>query len=147
MREIPEEMEALMSGHLDGELTPGQEATLKEFLSTSEEGRAELERLRGLVDAASRLSIEAPPEEVWDTFYDNIYNQLERRSGWFITIVGATSLVCYVVFHFMVGSWASPIQKLLIAGPLIGLFILFVSVLRQRIFVAKTDRYSREVKR
>lgn len=147
MSGIPEEMEALMSGYLDGELTPDQEATLKAFLSGSEEARVELERMRDLVDAASGMDVEAPPEEVWDTFYDNVYNRLERRSGWFVTVVGVTALACYVVFQIIVGSWASPIQKLLVAIPLIGLFILFISVLRQRMFVAKTDRYSRDVKR
>lgn len=136
-----------MSGYLDGELTNDQESTLQEYLSHSEEGRAELERLRSLVDAASTLRVAAVSDEVWDAFYDNVYHRLERRSGWYIAIAGISALMVYLAFHFVVDAWASPAEKLLIAIPMLGFLILFISVLRQRLFVAKTDRYSRDIKR
>jgi anti-sigma factor RsiW len=136
-----------MSGYLDNELGPDDRARLEALLARSPEARRELERLRVVVSASSGLSIQGPPDDVWDTFLDNVYNRVERRAGWTILIVGVAALAVYGGYQFVMGPWASAMQKTLVATPFAGLGIVFVSVLRQRLFVAKTDRYSREVKR
>lgn len=48
---------------------------------------------------------------------------------------------------FVTLPWASAPVKLLLALPAVGLAILFVSVLRERLAAIKHDRYSREVQR
>ncbi len=103
--------------------------------------------MKTLVAATDELGIEPPPEEVWDTFLEGVYNRAERQTGWFVFIVGAVALAAFGVYLFVVEPWASAALKLLIATPIVGLLIVFISVLRQRLFVAKTDRYSREIKR
>lgn len=51
------------------------------------------------------------------------------------------------MYCFALAPWASLGVKVLAALPLGGLLILFGSVLRERLFISKTDRYSRDVKR
>ncbi len=110
--------------------------------------RREVESMKALtLGTAAALCAEAPPAEVWDTYLDSVYNRLERRTGWLVFIAGVVLLSVYGLVLFVAVPWANPLTKLLISVPVIGLFILFVSVLRQRLAVAKTDRYSKEVQR
>ena len=100
-----------------------------------------------LVSAASEMETETLPDDVWDTFLENVYHRLERRTGWTLLILGAASLAGLGIYGFVVAPWASLEMKILAALPLGGLFILFGSVLRERLFMLKTDKYSRNVKR
>lgn len=147
MAQTSDELNELLSGYIDGELGAEERARVEARLASDEAFRREYESMRRLAAAASSLNVRQPPEEVWDTFLDNVYNRTERWTGWTLFILGAVALGAFGIYHFVVDPWASPLEKTLIATPLIGLGIVFVSVLRQRLFVRKTDRYSREVKR
>ena len=142
-----EEMRTLMSGYLDHELEPDEVARFEAYLEAHADFREELDRMGQLVDAASDLGVESLPDEVWDTFLDGVYNRLERRTGWMAFLLGVALLSGAGVYWFVVSPWASPTMKAVAALPLAGLGVLFGSVLRERLFVLKTDRYSRDVKR
>lgn len=142
-----EHFQALMSGLLDGELGPDESAELEGHLAACGACKAEFDTMKRLVSATSALRVEAPPDEVWDTFLEGVYNRLERRTGWIVFILGVVALALVAAYFFVVEPWGNALAKVLVAAPLIGLAVLFVSVLRQRLFVAKTDRYSKEVKR
>lgn len=140
-----EELEALISGYLDGELSPEQAAAVEARLETSAEFRREFERMRHLIQATSGFRFENPPEEVWDHFLDNVYNRVERRLGWLIFIMGILALTGYGLYHYFIDAWASPYVKVIVAAPVSGLAILLISVWRQRLAAAREDRYSRDV--
>lgn len=137
---------ALISGYLDGELTPEERTRVEQLRDQDPAFREEFERMKQLVTATSELRFEEPPEEVWDTFLEGVYNRIERRTGWIVFLVGVIALTAWGIYWFCVAEWGSPLVKGLIAVPLIGLVVLFISVLRQRLFVARTDRYSKEIK-
>lgn len=147
MHEKHEDTQALISGYLDGELDPETQDRVERLLETDPAFRKEFDRMKRLIEATSDMAVEAPPEEVWDTFLDDVYNRLERQTGWTVFIAGLTVLAALGTVWFVVADWAPMPIKVAVAAPAVGLTILFVSVLRQRLFVAKTDRYSREVKR
>lgn len=140
-----DDREALISGYLDGELTPEQAAEFERCLERSPEFRAELERMRNLVDVTTGLRFEHPPEHVWDTFLEKVYNRVERRVGWLVFIMGMLVLTGYGLYHYFMDAWATPYVKLIVAAPVSGLAILLISVWRQRIAIAKSDRYSRDI--
>lgn len=140
-----EELEALISGYLDDELTPEQSAEFERRLDASPEFRREFERMKNLVNATSNLRFENPPEEVWDRFLDNVYNRVERRLGWMIFIAGAMVLGGFGIYHYFIDAWASPYVKVIVAAPVSGLAILLFSVWRQRLAIAREDRYSRDI--
>lgn len=144
----PREREELISAYIDGELTPEQAEQFEAHMDSDAVFRREVESMKALtLGTAAALCAEAPPAEVWDTYLDSVYNQLERRTGWVVFVLGALLLALYGLVLFVAAPWASPLTKLLISVPVVGLFILFVSVLRQRLAVAKTDRYTKEVQR
>ena len=142
-----DEIQAKLSGYLDGELDADESARIAAHLKDCPECAREYESMRQVVDAASALHVAEPPEEVWDTFLDNVYNRLERKTGWLIFTLGMALLSGLAVYEFVVLEWASTPVKIVCSIPLLGLGILFINVIRQRRLVAKTDRYSRDVRR
>lgn len=142
-----DEMRTLMSGYLDGELEPHERARFDRYLESNPDFRAEVADMGQLVDAATGLSVEPLPDEIWDTFLDNVYHRLERRTGWTLLIIGIALVATLALYWFAVSPWASSTTKVIAALPVGGLVVLFGSVLRERLFMLKTDRYSRDVKR
>ena len=137
----------LMSGFLDGEIGEDDRQELERHLASCQACTAEFEKMKRIVDASAGLSVAPPPEEVWDAFMDGVWNRTERRTGWVIFVVGIAVLAAWGLYAFVTDPWGTALVKIAVATPVVGLGILFISILRQRMFVAKTDRYSREVKR
>ena len=142
----PKDIEVLISGYLDGELSDSDRRKLEGYLSEHPSLRKEFEAMNRIVIGTSEsLAQDMPPQEVWDTFSDRLYNRLERKTGWLIFILGVTAITLYSIYLFITQPWSSAVIKTLIAVPILGLTILFISVLRQRLLVAKTDRYTRDI--
>jgi len=143
-----DDTEVLLSGLLDGELDPEQRARLEAQIAASPALRREYENLQRLSVGTTRaLAAPPPPPERWDHFLDDVYNRIERRTGWGIFVVGAAALVLYGIVLFVREPWAGALTKLLVAAPVVGLGVLFLSVLRERLAARRHDRYSREVHR
>lgn len=142
-----EHIQALMSGHLDGELDAEQTAQLQAHIEVCKSCQKEFEEMKQLVSTTSTLRFESPPEEVWDSFLEGVYNRLERKTGWTIFIIGVIVLAGLSIYFFIAEPWGTALMKLAVATPVVGFCIIFISVLRQRLHVAKTDRYSKEVQR
>ena len=142
-----DQYQPMMSGQLDGELDKDSSEKLKKHLAQCARCAAEFAKMARIVAATDRLRIEIPPDEVWDTFLAGAYNRIERKTGWVAFIIGAAVLIVLGAWLFTMEPWASALVKVLIAVPVVGLLIIFISVLRERLFLAKIDRYSREVQR
>lgn len=140
-----EDIQTLISGQIDGELSPGEAARLDAHLATCADCRAEYENMTALSAAASNLKVPLPPDEVWDSFLDNVYNRVERKLGWIVFLLGAIALVGYGLYEAAVLPWASLPVKIMVTVAGAGLLLLLVSALRQRVAVLKSDRYSRDV--
>jgi len=148
MNDSQEEFELLASGFIDGELSGAQQQRLEALIAERPSRRHEIDALRRIAACTSDLlHAGEPPEADFDTFLDDIYNRMERSTGWWVLAVGAALLALYGTFIFFTEPWGSAFLKLLVAAPVAGLGILFVSVLRNRLHTLKTDRYTREVHR
>ncbi len=140
-------MHDLMSGYLDDELDDADTERLEGHLETCADCRREFEEMTLIVSGASTLSVEDPPEEVWDEFLENVYNRIERRTGWYLVILGALMVIGWTVYFLVLTDILSAIAKIIVVLILVGLALLFSSVMRQRLHHRKTDRYSRDVHR
>lgn len=148
MSQCEEHYRVLISGRLDGELTENQSAELDAHLADCFECQREMNSLQRLfVGTGDAFGGETPPDEEWDRFLDHVYNRMERRTGWILLILGVTLLSIFGTYQFVVDPWGSALLKTLVAIPVIGFLVLFISVLRQRMESIKTDRYEREVHR
>ena len=148
MNRCEEHYRVLISGLLDGELDAEQQTDLDTHLATCADCQRELNSMRRLLTGtADAFGGDEPPEEVWDTFLENVYNRAERKTGWMLLIAGLLCLSAFGTYSFIAEPWGSALIKTLVASPVIGLVVLFVSVLRQRLENLKTDRYTKEVHR
>jgi hypothetical protein len=149
MNDAREEYEVLLSAYLDGELDEVETARVEDLIASSPAVRREYQALQRLVVGTNDVfaNRDEPPEAVWDDFLDNVYNRLERKTGWVIFIIGATLLTLYGAYAFVTQPFASAMLKMIIVLPLAGLAVVFWSVLRNRLHTIKTDRYTREVHR
>lgn len=148
MKRCEDHYRVLLSGYLDDELPPEQRDEVEAHLAACPACQRELDDMRRLFwGTTAAFAASSLPEDTWEDFLDNVYNRLERNTGWAVFIIGALCLVLFGIYVFVREPWTNALVKVLLATPVAGLAILFISVLRQRLESAKTDRYSKEVHR
>jgi len=135
----------LMMAYLDDELDECQRKAFEEHVAVCRgcaEELAQFQQLKGLTD---RVALAEPEDRVWEQYWGNVYNRIERGLGWMIASIAAILLIAY-------GGWTA--IETIIKNPAVGLFlkvtllalivgiaILFVSVLRERCYFWKRERY------
>lgn len=146
-----ERFEHLLMAALDGELAPQEQAQFDRYLRDYPECAREYQRYRTLKEVTSTMQFQKPPLEVWDSYWTRVYNRLERGLGWILFSIGAIVLLTYGLYHAVESLIAdpglAPVVKLGMLGVIAGLVILLVSVIREKLFTAKSDRYQKEVQR
>lgn len=142
--------EALLSGYLDDELTSDERESLERALAADPDLAGELERMRALKEVTGSMRLKEFPDEVWDAYVTGTYNRMERRVGWLLLSLGAAVLFAAGLYELALALlresadpwWVRVAVGACVAGPA----LLFVSVLRERLFVLKRDPY-KEVER
>ncbi len=140
----------LMMGYLDDELTDEQRDRFAEHLKGCPECAGELEQFRKLKAITDEVTLVEPEDRIWQDYWSGVYNRIERGVGWIVFSVAAILLAIYGGFKLIEEIVKDPtIGMLLKAGLLaliLGLAVLFVSVLRERVYFWNKDRY-RNVRR
>ena len=90
------------------------------------------------------------PDRYWAGYWNNIYNHLERVTGWIFVSIGAITLLAYGVWEllnsFFIDETIPIVLRIGIGLGLLGLVILLVSIFREKLFARKHERY-KEVQR
>ena len=145
-----EDYKDLMMGYLDEELSAEQIRRFEEHLTECKQCTAQLQEFRQLKAITDQMTLIEPEDRLWQQYWDGIYNRVERSIGWIIFSVAAILLTIYGGFKAIEDLITDPtvglLLKIAMLALLVGLAILFVSVLRERIFFWSKDRY-RNVRR
>jgi predicted anti-sigma-YlaC factor YlaD len=145
-----EDYKDLMMGYLDEELSAEQIRRFEEHLTTCKQCSSQLQEFRQLKAITDQMTLIEPEDRLWQQYWDGIYNRVERGIGWTIFSVAAILLTIYGGFKAIEALITDPtvglLLKIAMLTLLVGLAILFVSVLRERIFFWSKDRY-RNVRR
>ena len=140
-----EDYKDLMMGYLDDELSAEQIHRFEEHLKTCKECTAQLQEFRQLKAITDQMTLIEPEDRLWQQYWDGIYNRVERSIGWIIFSVAAILLTIYGGFKAIEELIKDPTVglffKIAMVTLIAGLAILFVSVLRERIFFWSKDRY------
>ena len=140
-----DEYNDLMMGYLDEELTAEQKRRFEEHLAVCKQCSAQLQEFRQLKAITDQVTLVEPEDRLWQQYWDGIYNRIERGIGWIIFSVAAILLTIYGGFKAIEALIKDPAVettlKIALLALLVGLAILFVSVLRERIFFWSKDRY------
>ena len=131
----------LMMASLDGEICAEERAELESHLADCPDCRREFDELRKLSDLVGEIELPEPSQEDMMKYWPSVYAKIERGAGWGLVIIGAVIWVAYGVFLFVTDPSTGSLTKLLIALPVVGVLMLLVSVIRERINVGRTERY------
>jgi hypothetical protein len=101
--------------------------------------------MKELGEVMGRVTIKEPPKEVWKMYTETVYNRLERGIGWILVSIGAMILLFFTGYHALKEVILDPGLPLVVKGGILcglaGVIVLLVSLIRERVFVNKRERY------
>ena len=140
----------LMMAEFDGKIKNSEKEELLQMLNKNPDLNEEYKSFLKLKEVTDTMSLKNPDPEIWETYWYGIYNKIERGLAWFILTFGAGILIVYGLGQALANLWQdsnTPILlKIGIFGALLGLILLLISVLREKLFVRRHERY-KEVQR
>ena len=140
----------LMMAALDDELASGEREELDRLLAGEPELRSEWDRLHEVKEVTDAMSLRRPPEETWEQYFESVYNRAERGFAWILLSMGAIVMTGWGLWVGLEELWGAadlPMYvKIAIYAMLLGLAVLLLSVIREKLFVRRTDPY-KEIQR
>lgn len=140
----------LLAGYVDGELPENEKQAFERELEKNPELRRELSEFRNLKEVTDMVHYADLPDEVWEGYWASIYRKLERGLGWILTSIGAIIVIGYALFQGLGQFYFDPqvplIIKIGVGALAIGLVVLVVSLVRERLFAYRRDRYKEVTK-
>jgi len=135
----------LMMGYLDNELSDEQKRRFEEHLAVCHECADELKEFRRLKAITDEVTLVEPEDRIWQQYWDSVYNRIERSIGWIIFSISAILLTIYggfkLIEEIITDDTVGILLKISLLALIVGLAILFVSVLRERVYFWQRDRY------
>lgn len=145
-----EEVKPYLMSHLDGEIEPEKKAEVEKHLAECEECRREYQAFVKLKQETDKMKLADLSDELWNGYWKGVYRRVERGTGWVFLSVGAIILLCFGAYQFfrelLFDPNISSIVKIGISMGALGAIVLLVSIIRERLFLCKTERY-KEVQR
>jgi hypothetical protein len=129
--------EALMK-YLDGELPPDERRRFEAAMEDSTELRRELAIFRAMREDLAAISFDRRVGR--DSIWGRVNERLTRPIGWMLVAVGIVAWVIHFVYEYFmstVPSW----QKMATSAVVIGVLLLFASVIYDRYRELLTDPY------
>lgn len=127
----------LLDDELGGEEKKQYEAHVKEC----DDCRRELKEIGRIVEFTNDLRLKAPDEEFWTRYWDGIYHRLERGTGFLLMIAGIVAVLLYGIYQAVTSPEFLTFKGLSIAVILLGLVVVFLSVVRERYHESRSDPY------
>ena len=127
--------------YLDGEMRDDERVEFEKHLEECDSCRGNMERFRELQSLTRRVKMKDPTDAFWESYWRSIYRRLERSVGWIFIIAGGLMLVVYGLYQVIPTFRQITFEKVAIVVFVLGVVMLLVSVIRERIHQHKVDRY------
>ena len=140
----------LMEKYFEKEITPTEEKELFNLLNSSDKFKAEFEEQKKVKEVIAKMKLKDPSDKLWDGYWEGTYNRLERGIAWLAVFVGALFLIGFASVEFVNQFYADnntpTIIKIGTVSLVFGLLVLLFSVIREKLFTYKNDKY-KEIQR
>lgn len=140
----------LLMKAVDNLLDEREQSEFKSFIRDYPQCKKEWQEFRELRTITGSMRFKEPKKETWDMYWSNVYNRIERSIAWLLTTIGAVLIAGYAAYQALINFIADPsIPFIVKAGVFLlggGLIALTISVLREKLFIRKSDPY-KEVQR
>ncbi|MDE0660799.1 MAG: hypothetical protein F4029_05310 [Gammaproteobacteria bacterium] len=136
-------VDELLSGYLDGELTQKDRQRVDRHIEGCSKCTARLRELESISTSVGKLRADMNQEdrEQWRKVMDNALERTASGIGWVLVVGAVFVLVGYAGYEFLLADVEPPLVKWAVGALYLGLAVLLLSVLRQRLKARKTDRY------
>ena len=146
-----ERAQALMMAAVDGEISASDRRELDQLILEQPDLAVEWQRFVRLKEVTAGMSLRTPPEETWDRYWASTYRRTERAVGWILLSAGVVVLAAYWLWHAVEGLLADTDTPVALRAAIVavglGLVILTVGVIREKLFTARRDPYQKEIVR
>jgi predicted anti-sigma-YlaC factor YlaD len=140
-----ETLKKLISSYLDGEVSEEERKLVEAHLEDCPECSEEYREMKTLEEVMGKMRVKEPPKEAWKLYTESVYSRLERGIGWILLSIGAMIILFFAGYQMVKGFVFDPTIPVIVkAGILLGMggvVVLLVSVIRERIFVNRRERY------
>jgi len=140
-----EQVRAWMMAALDGECSPDELLALESALAVNARLQQEWNEMQRVKEMTQNMSMRKPPDEVWQNYWGSVYARLERGFAWVLISLGTLVVLGWGIWQAILEVTADTdlplLIKLALAILFIGLAALLVSVVREKLFVRKSDPY------
>ncbi|MDZ7270361.1 MAG: zf-HC2 domain-containing protein [candidate division KSB1 bacterium] len=140
-----EKARPLMMALLDGEIEEKERHALERHLQTCYACAKELEGFRELRQLTEGVTLMEPETRIWQEYWSRVYNRIERGVGAVLLAVSLAALLIYAGFRVVEElirdpSLAVSLKVAILAG-IAGLVLLLLSIIRERLYFWRRDRY------
>jgi hypothetical protein len=126
---------------LDGELNAEEKAQYEDHVRGCDDCKRELKELGRIVELTKDLRLRPPDEEFWARYWDGLFHRMERGTGFLLVIIGIVVVSVFALYKLVTSPGFLTFQGIAIAVVLLGLVIVFLSVVRERYHESKRDPY------
>ena len=145
-----EEIQKLMMAYLDGEISEEERNLVEKHLAECRKCKAEFDSFTQLKEVTDKVKLADLKEDIWSGYWKGVYRRIERGAGWFFLSIGAIILAALGAFQFFKNLFQDPtvsiVVKIGVGALSLGVIVLVVSIIRERVFAYKHERY-REIER
>jgi predicted anti-sigma-YlaC factor YlaD len=145
-----EEIRPWLMAFLDGEIEQREKSEVEKHLAECENCRREYESFARLKEVTNSMRFADLSDQLWAGYWNGVYRRVERGAGWILLSIGAIVLLAFGAFQFFKELLTDPnvplVLKIGVSTCAFGAIVLLVSIIRERLFLFKTERY-REVER
>lgn len=131
-----------MMAYLDGEMSPKDRKAFEELLRQQPDWRDEFEEMVQITESTRHLHLRPPDPTVWDHYWEEIDNRLQKRFGWAFALVGALILILWGFVKVLLYA-ENNLVKVGIILVALGVVVLFAAAIRGRLLEVPRDRYGR----
>jgi hypothetical protein len=136
--------------YLDSDITAEEKSELENLLASDSELKKEFNEQVRIKGVLTKMKLKNPSVEIWDSYWQGVYNKLERGLAWILVSLGAIILISFGTYEAvseMLQDTSTPAAvKIGVTTLLVGGLILLFSVIREKLFTYKRDKY-KEIQR
>ncbi|GAB4371381.1 MAG: hypothetical protein Kow0062_06860 [Acidobacteriota bacterium] len=137
-----DEIRALMSALLDGEIDAGRAAELRRAIEADPELRREFEQLLALRGAARQALVPPPVDDAdWEALALRVAAGTSAGVGWTLLAPGAAALVLGGLAGFLLSDEVPLWIRLACGATIAGLAFLLLSAIADRLRARRIERY------
>ncbi len=136
----------LLMGYIDGELSQDDKERIEHHLAECKECAQELELYQKLNEIVQPLEFITLEDRLMSNYWRKGFRKIERNTAMFLLFAGLSILAGFGIVQFVIKVWYATdlpqFIKIAVFTSLAGGITLLFSIIKEKLFLSKKQRYS-----